>query len=265
MRPCAYVHCARNIESTNPRAAYCSRSCKESAKQQRDHAAAEKHPQIAQCGTHSGYVMHRRRNENACDKCKLATVEYQLGRRRARGIQPQAIGSNECRVCGKLTSKANFCSDACRSVGLNNPRQCPECGDSFIGRNLLVKYCSLECRRRFGHRLSLARHGNARFVWDEVTKARWHRRRALRVKATIGEPFTNIEIFDRDGWECGVCHEPVGKQVAYPDPMSKSLDHVVPLSRGGSHSRSNVQLAHLVCNMRKGARPEPLPRRMEIH
>lgn len=35
--------------------------------------------------------------------------------------------------------------------------------------------------------------------------------------------------------------------------MSVSLDHVVPLSQGGAHDPANVQLAHLTCNVRKGA------------
>jgi 5-methylcytosine-specific restriction endonuclease McrA len=36
-----------------------------------------------------------------------------------------------------------------------------------------------------------------------------------------------------------------------PDPMSPSLDHILPLSKGGTHEPRNVQLAHLGCNVRK--------------
>ena len=36
--------------------------------------------------------------------------------------------------------------------------------------------------------------------------------------------------------------------------MSVSLDHVVPLSRGGSHTLGNVRCAHLICNIRKGSK-----------
>ncbi|WP_423797180.1 HNH endonuclease [Mycobacteroides abscessus] len=36
--------------------------------------------------------------------------------------------------------------------------------------------------------------------------------------------------------------------------MSASLDHVVPMSLGGDHLSTNVQCAHLKCNMDKGAR-----------
>ena len=38
------------------------------------------------------------------------------------------------------------------------------------------------------------------------------------------------------------------------DPLSLSVDHVIPLSKGWEHSYSNTQPAHLVCNLKKGAR-----------
>lgn len=79
------------------------------------------------------------------------------------------------------------------------------------------------------------------------------RRRARLAGATI-EAFDRIEVFDRDGWMCGICNEPVNRSARFPDPSSVSLDHIVPLSRGGDHSRANCQAAHLGCNMRKGAR-----------
>ena len=36
--------------------------------------------------------------------------------------------------------------------------------------------------------------------------------------------------------------------------MSATLDHVIPLAKGGAHARANVRCAHLICNLRKGDR-----------
>jgi 5-methylcytosine-specific restriction endonuclease McrA len=33
--------------------------------------------------------------------------------------------------------------------------------------------------------------------------------------------------------------------------MGPTLDHIVPVSRGGAHTAANVQLAHSACNRRK--------------
>lgn len=80
-----------------------------------------------------------------------------------------------------------------------------------------------------------------------------HVRRA-RMANCERESFPDSEIFERDGFVCGICNEPVDMELRFPDVMSASLDHIIPLSRGGGHVRSNVRLAHLGCNARKCAR-----------
>jgi hypothetical protein len=80
------------------------------------------------------------------------------------------------------------------------------------------------------------------------------RRRMLVTQASAGERFAPIEVFERDGWTCGPCMRPVDPAIAWPDPMSASVDHIVPLSRGGAHALANVQCAHLGCNSSKGDR-----------
>lgn len=53
---------------------------------------------------------------------------------------------------------------------------------------------------------------------------------------------------------CALCDDPMDETLAWPDPLSRSIDHITPLSRGGAHSQVNLQWAHLVCNLRKGDR-----------
>lgn len=65
-----------------------------------------------------------------------------------------------------------------------------------------------------------------------------------------------IEIFERDGWVCGICGDPIDKFIEFPHAMYMTTDHVVPLSRGGKHTRENLQAAHLHCNVRKSDRPQ---------
>jgi hypothetical protein len=77
--------------------------------------------------------------------------------------------------------------------------------------------------------------------------ARCQRRRALKVGATV-EKFPLNEIYERDGWICQLCNKKVDRELEWPNGMSKSIDHIIPLIKGGEHSRRNVQLAHLVCN-----------------
>lgn len=72
-----------------------------------------------------------------------------------------------------------------------------------------------------------------------------------------GIPYQRVArkpVFDRDRWICQLCQEPVNPALKFPNPGSASLDHIIPLKRGGLHALSNVQLAHLGCNSKKGAK-----------
>ena len=51
---------------------------------------------------------------------------------------------------------------------------------------------------------------------------------------------------------CGICGQPVDFSLRYPNPMSKTVDHIIPINRGGHPSDlANLQLAHLSCNRQK--------------
>ncbi len=90
----------------------------------------------------------------------------------------------------------------------------------------------------------------AKKVLAAAHKAAGHRRRA-RLRGNGSERFSDEEIFERDRWKCALCGKRIGKKLKHPHPRSASLDHIVPISQGGGHFRTNVQASHLVCNLRK--------------
>lgn len=72
------------------------------------------------------------------------------------------------------------------------------------------------------------------------------------------------DIYERDGWRCGICRTLIDQSLGIADAMGKTIDHIIPLSRGGIDAPSNVQAAHRWCNSMKGDRigePTPLPGR----
>lgn len=76
-------------------------------------------------------------------------------------------------------------------------------------------------------------------------------------------PPARLAIFKRDGWRCYLC----GRAVAIwlmpgrLPPDAATLDHVVPICRGGDNSDSNLKTACAGCNGMKGARtPEEFKR-----
>lgn len=79
-------------------------------------------------------------------------------------------------------------------------------------------------------------------------------RRKMRQREAYVEDVIPTVVFDRDKWRCHLCKKRVSRKLAWPDPMSVSLDHVIPLAHGGEHSYANTRCAHLRCNIIKGAR-----------
>ena len=54
-----------------------------------------------------------------------------------------------------------------------------------------------------------------------------------------------------DNGVCGICGLPVSYDKSPSDIWAATIDHIVPLSRGGKHELSNCQLAHRLCNSTK--------------
>lgn len=51
---------------------------------------------------------------------------------------------------------------------------------------------------------------------------------------------------------CAICGQPVDKTLKYPHPLSPTVDHIIPVARGGHPSSiDNLQLAHFTCNRQK--------------
>jgi len=60
-------------------------------------------------------------------------------------------------------------------------------------------------------------------------------------------------VGERDGWVCYLCNWVVQQRAgtAYK-PFGGTVDHLIPLSKGGSHTWDNVALAHRRCNTSRG-------------
>ena len=85
----------------------------------------------------------------------------------------------------------------------------------------------------------------------KVAQARARRSRC----AETCDGVTDEEILERDGWRCqipGCKRRPIRRDLKYPHPRSKSIDHIVPLSLGGDDTAVNKRAAHLGCNLARG-------------
>jgi 5-methylcytosine-specific restriction endonuclease McrA len=80
-----------------------------------------------------------------------------------------------------------------------------------------------------------------------------HRRRAVQRDAFVA-PVSRREIYARDRYTCQLCCGALAMGETVPHPDAPTIDHVIPLAKGGTHEPANVQAAHFRCNSVKGAR-----------
>lgn len=119
---------------------------------------------------------------------------------------------------------------------------CPVCGAGTKNRI----YCSPACRNR-------------------AKNSRKEAMRRSRIRnACIDRDITMEALFKRDAGVCHICGERCSLEdyVVVDDTFIAgnwypSIDHVIPLARGGQHSWANVKLAHRICNTAKGTLDHP--------
>jgi hypothetical protein len=80
--------------------------------------------------------------------------------------------------------------------------------------------------------------------WSE-----WHWQRGIDPdkRRPALSPALRQFVIERDGYVCGLC----GGEV---EPSDVHIDHIHPYSKGGQDVAGNLQVAHSLCNIRKGAR-----------
>lgn len=139
-------------------------------------------------------------------------------------------------------SDQKYCSTRCRNAG--NPRRCerPGCNRPHRAKGL--------CNRHYKDE----RYPEQRYDFPDDPEAKRkrdlisHKRRRAKTRGVHAENVDRTQVGERDGWRCGICRKRVNRSLAYPHPMSASLDHVVPLAQGGEHTYANTRIAHLICN-----------------
>lgn len=120
---------------------------------------------------------------------------------------------------------------------------CATCGNEFPSKQNTAKYCGLKCMA------AALREGHDK---DRTKRIKWAAERAMKAGVEF-ERFDPFEIFERDGWSCYICGDPTPKELrGTRHPKAPELEHRVPISKGGSHTRDNVACACRRCNWEKG-------------
>lgn len=160
--------------------------------------------------------------------CVVCHAQFVSRNKNARTCQPQCLLAYN-RLRNRLNerkSKAKLCV-ICGRLRTNEYHS---------------KWCSESCRREYRKRQKIAAN---------LLRKQTRRRREAIKRGVRHERYNASDIYSRDNWMCGLCGKPIWKRAKVPHAKAATIDHIVPLSRGGDDVRSNVQAAHFICNSTK--------------
>lgn len=195
----------------------------------------------------------------------------------------------KCVDCGepfdaemKQARRPKRCAECIEFLATDGPMpqwvvgSCPLCDRDFLHCNRNRLYCSNDCRKlanaitnREVQRQRVLngrcpRHGKAGHceICHANNFAKSSKRRGKGdVKYRTRSKIKIRQLCAQQKWKCSLCDERLSTEHKSPHPLSISIDHVIPISLGGTHDLTNLSATHLHCNIRKGNRslgPEQL-------
>lgn len=197
-------------------------------------------------------VFHTSGRHLTCKSCKTLYIQRggPTGRfccRKCRDSffkKPKGIREFPCIVCGRIRlarmANTKFCSPKCRARSymetpkdFDGPMSCASCGKTIIRKCRHHKFCSRKCNPAF--------------------KANRFLHKMKRHRLIVGSPekFTHKEIFERDGYRCQKCGRKTRPDFNIYHKLYPVLDHIIPLSKQGEHSRLNCRCLCRGCNAEK--------------
>jgi hypothetical protein len=206
--------------------------------------------------------------ERACTICGIVRPMTEFSKGNARGGY-----KSYCKVCQREAHKDYATRNKTRERTVPTEKCCPTCKRTLPGSAFYVNkrtkdglqaYCK-ECQDKTNrqwyetnrdHKLR-QKAGWYQANWERQRRLstewkRTHRfedrehvmRRLARLRRTTIAKVSYPAIWERDGGICYLCGQPI-------DRSDVHFDHVIPLSKGGTHTEDNIRATHSRCNLSK--------------
>lgn len=164
-------------------------------------------------------------------------------------------------------------------------KTCEVCKTTYYSNNPNARFCGLKCRQASNKALKIEKHkakmcalypDNQRTVlcgWcneprtfdisqstptayhedcsKEAQSARYRIKTVKRQKKTNPYRISHDQVVREYGSDCHICQEPVDLELPRTHRFGLTVDHVIPVNKGGTDDMTNLRPAHWICNVRK--------------
>lgn len=218
--------------------------------------------------------------------CCSHACGHKLGKRKSdltRAANAEARNTKSCQHCGSVfrrtrNSKGAFCSTWCAGQAsridpavrerlaryrktlvpvevISIPPIVPHpIKETPVKYSFVCKMCEGRYDVRVGDTRSAFCSDRCSKRYNSYRFGRKYEERAKYYKVEYA-PFDVLEVFREHKWRCNSCNVKTPHELRGTNfPNAPELDHVLALSRGGGHTRSNAQLLCRACNGNKSNR-----------
>lgn len=184
-----------------------------------------------------------------CSRCKEVKPIEAFARQRTKNNPEGRQG--ECRQCRSERNAAYREGEQVKeSAKLRARNFYAGNKEKVIARGKAIYRANKERARQYGRKWyqSSGKVTKRRYRAANRLKDRgYNALRRARLKAATFGPVDLAAVIERDNSTCYLC----GRQLAQQEV---TIDHVIPLVRGGSHTADNLRVACRPCNSRKNGR-----------
>lgn len=222
---------------------YCSRACNPNAYQPKNAGLSN----CQNCGRPLADVGQPGRPKRNCSrKCRSAATKK---------LKP--LVERPCRICQKAFYSNNpnhaFCCRPFYALGQKNlasqrAKQRTEAKYPNRERTAPCGWCGELRTFKIGESVVNAYHPACT---KEAERARYRIKTVKRQKHKNPNRISHEQVVREYGSDCHICNEPIDLTLPRTSKLGLTVDHLIPLSRGGTDTMPNLRPAHWGCNIKK--------------
>ena len=234
--------CAKPM--TGRKRKYCQPQCRPTFYKPK--RAGLSHCQI--CGTKIEPSPTGRPKRNCSRKCRIE--------KRARNIRKKPF-NRTCQICQTpyrtVKKDSKFCQAECRKLSTSK-RQAEQHRVKMRElypdglRTVDCGWCGEPRTFDISESTPTAYHESCT---KEARSARYRIKTVKRQKVSKPYRISHEQIFRDYGSNCHVCQEPIDLELPRTNRFGFTVDHLIPISKGGTDAIENLRPAHWICNIRK--------------